>query len=235
MGSSQKEQGHSPDEEPRHSVIISREFAIGRYEVTFKEWDACVAAKACDHTPGDEDWGRDNRPVINVSWRDANEYVQWLSEKTGENYRLPSEAEWEYAARAGTTTARYWKDRQDACPFANVYDILAQRAHKLTWQNFSCNDGAQNTAPVGGYLPNNFGLHDMLGNVWEWIADCWTPNYVDTPANGAARTDGDCRRRVMRGGSWQNVDWGTRASFRGWNGSMGRTNHIGFRVARSSS
>ncbi len=235
MGSPEKEQGHNPDEEPQHQVSIAREFAIGRYEITFKEWDACVSANACDHIPHDEDWGRDNRPVINVSWHDAQEYVQWLSEKTGEKYRLPSESEWEYAARAGTTTARFWKDRQLACPFANVYDLTARRVHKLEWQNFNCADGAQSTAPVGGYLANDFGLHDMLGNVWEWVSDCWTPNYVDAPADGAARTDGDCRRRVMRGGSWQNVDWATRSSFRGWNGAMGRTNHIGFRIARSSS
>lgn len=238
MGTPMNELGRSSDEGPMHEVTFERPFAIGLYEITFDEWDACVAAHGCDHIPPDGNWGRGRRPVINVSWRDAREYVRWLSKITGENYRLPSEAEWEYAARAGTISPRFWEEREIACAFANVYDASAQRVHRFEWDNFSCIDAQQSTAPVGAFLPNKFGLYDMLGNVWEWTADCWIPDYNNAPASGKARGRGfagaDCRRHVTRGGSWQNVAWATRSGYRNWQGSGTRSRQIGFRVARFS-
>lgn len=238
MGTPLDELGRSSDEGPMHEVTFDRPFAIGLYEVTFAEWDACTAAHACGNLPEDGNWGRGRRPVINVSWHDAQEYVRWLRSKTGEDYRLPSEAEWEYAARAGTITPRFWEEREIACAFANVYDASGQRVHRYEWENFSCIDAQQSTAPVGAFLPNKFGLYDMLGNVWEWTADCWIPDYENAPEDGRARdkdfTGADCRRHVTRGGSWQNVAWATRSGYRNWQGSEMRSKQIGFRIARFS-
>ena len=214
------------EERPYHPVTIAEPFAVGRYEVTFDEWDACVAEGDCNcYEPEDEDWGRGRRPVINVSWEDAQDYLYWLSRKTGKSYRLLSEAEWEYAVRAGTTTAYYWGDyeKRDAiCDYANV----GERA--------SC-DGKDMTLPVGSFRPNPFGLFDMIGNVQEWTADCWNDTYEGAPADGRAWQQGDCSLRVTRGRSFY---WKDRylSDFRsaarhtarpGWG-----QNYIGFRVAR---
>src|SRR5262249_46599041 len=142
-----------------------------------------------------------------VSFEDAQRYVQWLSRKTGKLYRLPTEAEWEYAARAGTTTARFWGDgRERACDFANVADFTG--AETLNWnkgnqdQVFQCRDGYANTAPVGSFRPNAFGLYDMLGNVFQWTEDCYHNSYDAAPSDGSAWTTGECKYRVLRGGSW---------------------------------
>ena len=168
MGSPASEKGRWDDEGPRHRVTIGYSLAVGVYEVTFAEWDACVRAGACGrYRPDDEGWGRGGRPVINVSWEDAREYVRWLSRETGAPYRLLSEAEWEYVARAGTETARYWGDSESGqCLNANGDD-----------DDVNCTDGYANTAPVGSFQPNTFGLYDVLGNVWEWTEDCWNRNY----------------------------------------------------------
>ncbi len=150
---------------PQHRVTV-KPFAIGKYEVTFDEWDACVKAGGCNgYRPEDPGWGRGNRPVINVSWNDTKAYVAWLAKKTGNPYRLPSEAEWEFAARAGTTT-----------PFAFGTTITPKQA------NFGRSDGK--TEPVGSYPPNAWGLYDMHGNVWEWVEDCWHDNYGRSPTDG---------------------------------------------------
>lgn len=224
--SPETEEGRRDSEGPRRVVSIES-FAVGVYEVTFEEWDACAWAGGCGGAiPEDEGWGRADRPVIHVDWEDAQAYVSWLSKTTGQEYRLLSEAEWEYVARAGTETARYWGESETAqCRYANGDD-----------DDLSCSDGYENTAPVGSFQPNGFGLHDVLGNVWEWTEDCWVEDYSDAANDGSAkRSDSDdCSSRVMRGGSWGNSASFLRSANRGWP-LPGRENHprIGFRVARS--
>jgi formylglycine-generating enzyme required for sulfatase activity len=172
--------------------------------------------------------------VIDVSWNDAREYVAWLSSKTGEKYRLPSEAEWEYAARAGTTTERFWGNSHvEACRYANVYDESGKRAETRPWPSHECDDGYAWTAPVGSFQPNAFGLEDMLGNVWEWTEDCWNETYEGAPTDGGAWTRGDCGRHVVRGGSWRNDPIAVRSAFRGIEppGAEPRHNFVGFRPA----
>ena len=219
---------------PAREVRVRRPFAIGRFEVTFAEWDACVAAGGCTHRPEDAGWGRGRRPVINVNWADAMRYVAWLRKRTRRPYRLPSEAEWEYVARAGTTTARYWGDGSaGACRHANVHDRTSRRLNGYARPPHDCDDSAANTAPVGQYLANAFGLFDTFGNVLEWIADCWYPSYEDAPRDTAVWTkDGLCNVRMVRGGSWGDKPFGVAASFRGWSPAEARDNVIGFRVAR---
>ena len=213
------------DEKPRHHVRIRKPFAVGRYEVTFAEWDACVTDGGCGgHRPDDEGWGRGRRPVINVSWDDAKAYVKWLSDKTGKEYRLLSEAEWEYVARAGTTTRYSWGD-QIGHNRANC-DGCGSR-----W------DGNQ-TAPAGSFSANPFGLHDMHGNVWEWVEDCWIDNYQGGPSDGSAWTGGDCWFRALRGlrgGSWNYLPRSLRSASRLEFRAGSRDSDNGFRVARTFS
>lgn len=212
------------NENPRHRVTIESPFAVGLYEVTFAEWDACVTAGGCGgYSPDDMGWGRGRLPVMKVSWEDAQRYAKWLSEETGETYRLLSEAEWEYVARAGTQTDRYWGDEDsDQCFHANGND-----------RSFDCWDGYYNTAPVGSFRANGFGLHDMLGNVWEWTEDCWNDDYSGAPVDGSAWRAGNCSTRVLRGGNW--ITWPTnlRAGFRLRNLAGFRFFYFGFRVART--
>ncbi len=178
-------------ERPQHQVTIARPFGVAKFEATFDEWDACVAYGDCAQHVSDRKWGRGRRPVINVTWDDAQTYVKWLSRITGKDYRLLSEAEYEYAARAGTETKYPWGD-----------DIeLDGKAMADCWNCGSQWDGKQ-TAPVGSFAANRFGLFDMVGNVWEWTEDCWIGNYQGAPANGSPWTSGDCDKRVVRGGSW---------------------------------
>jgi formylglycine-generating enzyme required for sulfatase activity len=175
----------------------------------------------------------ESHPVLCVSWNDARAYAQWLSKKTGKRYRLPSEAEWEYAARAGSVTARYWGDDPvQACRFANVAD----QSRFQTWgfgQKHECTDGNYFTAPAGGYAPNRFGLYDMLGNAWEWTEDCWNASYAGAPADGSAWLSGDCAQRVCRGGSWSTVPRFARSATRYKNPADYRDNLTGFRLARN--
>jgi formylglycine-generating enzyme required for sulfatase activity len=174
-------------EKPVHQVRIRKPFAIGTHEVTFAEWDQCVAEKGCKFRPGDRGWGRGDRPVINISWVDAKEYVTWLSEKTGQVYRLPSEAEWEYAARGGSSTS-FWWGRSVGTRLANCRQ---------------CSTGRQEqTFPVGTYKANGFGLFDTAGNAAEWVQDCWNSDYHGAPTDGSAWEKGQCRLRVLRGGSF---------------------------------
>ena len=215
MGSPESEEGRADDEGPVHRVEIGEPFAVGMYEVTFEEWDACAAAGGCGRSrPDDEGWGRGKRPVIHVSWEDAQAYVEWLSRKTGEEYRLLSEAEWEYAARAGSRTRYSFGD-----------DITENDV------NYGKNIGK--TQPVGSYAANGFGLHDMHGNVWEWVQDCWNDKYEGAPADGRAWESGNCSRRVFRGGSWNNSPRLLRSAFRGWGVTGYRGIIYGFRVART--
>jgi formylglycine-generating enzyme required for sulfatase activity len=225
MGSTPADPEHEPDEAPQHRVTIGYAVALGKYEVTRAEFAAFVEASG-HRTAGD--WRNpgfnqtDRDPVVNVTWDDAQAYVAWLSRTTGKTYRLPTEAEWEYAARAGTATARYWGDsRADACRHANADDAA-----------FGCSDGFKHTAPVGQFRSNGFGLHDMLGNVWEWTADCWNADHSGAPANGQARLSGDCARHTVRGGSWGSSSGDVRSAGR-TRGPPSPRNFVGFRVARS--
>jgi formylglycine-generating enzyme required for sulfatase activity len=218
MGSPPGEADRYNDEGPQHKVTIARPFAVGKFEVTFAEWDACVAAGGCQHRPGDQGWGRGRRPVINVTWHDAKEYVAWLSRKTGKSYRLLSEAEWEYVARAGTTT-RY--------AFGDIIGKSQAQFSEGDWGS------AGKTVEVGSFPANKFGLHDMHGNVWEWVEDAWHPSYQGAPANGSVWLGGDTSLRVLRGGSWGNVPRYLRSASRNRIQPTDRGIGIGFRVART--
>lgn len=225
MGSPPSEQGRDSDEGPQHAVTISRQFAAGKYEVTFDEWDACVREGGC-YNPSDGGWGRGRRPVINVSWNDAKQYVEWLSRKTGQRYRLLTESEWEYVARAGTTTA-----------FSFGSSITPQQANydtKVSYAGSPVTTSRGQTAPVGSYALNAFGLHDVHGNVWEWTEDCWNGSYNGAPSDGNAWTSGDCGRRVLRGGSWGNDPRWLHSAYRLRYDSGFRVNlAFGLRVART--
>jgi formylglycine-generating enzyme required for sulfatase activity len=232
MGAARGEKEAQRPETPQHRVAIARPFAIGKFEVTFEQWDACVRAGGCGHRPGDEGWGRGRRPVIHVSWRDAKEYVAWLSQKTGKTYRLPSESEWEYAARAGTATARYWGDSADeGCAHANLADLTVREIYKQ-WTVANCRDGYAFTSPAGSFAANAFGLHDMLGNVMEWVEDCWRPGYKNAPNDGGAWTADGCADRVLRGGAWDDRPRDGRSASRYRNDADERTYHYGIRVVR---
>jgi formylglycine-generating enzyme required for sulfatase activity len=179
--------GRQEYEKPAHRVQIDKAFAIGRFEITFAEWLQCATSGPCNHRPADRGWGRDNRPVINISWVDAKAYATWLSQRTGRTYRLPSEAEWEYAARGNSRTP-YWWGQDVGSRNANCND---------------CNTGqAPRTLPVGSFKPNPFGLFDTAGNVAEWVEDCWNDNYRGAPTDGSPRLTGQCRLRVLRGGAF---------------------------------
>jgi len=223
QGSPPDEPESDSDERPQRTVNVPA-FAIGQTEVTFDEWDACVADGGCSYNPSDS-WGRGDQPVIRVNWHDAQEYVAWLSSKTGHDYRLPSESEWEYATRAGTT-GRF-----------NTGDCITtdQANFRGTNPAQGCPSGEyrQQTLPVGSFAPNAFGLYDTHGNVWEWVQDCWNGSYEGAPTDGSAWMSGDCGRAVLRGGSWLSYGQVLRSAnryrfYRGY-----RFNYGGFRVARS--
>ncbi len=227
MGSPEAEEGRFLDQEGPRRIVSIESFAVGVYEVTFEEWDACAWAGGCGGViPEDEGWGRADRPVINVDWEGAQAYVTWLSGATGQGYRLLSEAEWEYVARAGTESARYWGESEaDQCRYANGND-----------EELSCSDGYENAAPVGSFRPNGFGLHDVLGNVWEWVEDCWIEDHSGAPNDGSARESesDECSSRVIRGGSWRSDAWGLRSAHRSYPvPGRERSASFGFRVARS--
>ncbi|MCY3598662.1 MAG: formylglycine-generating enzyme family protein [Gemmatimonadetes bacterium] len=244
MGSPESEEFRGAVEGPQHSVTIGAPFAVGAYEVTFAEWDACVQMGGCRYTPADRRWGRERRPVLYVSWEDAQAYVSWLSGLTGQPYRLLSEAEWEYVARAGTVTARYWGEGvSDLCRYANgagggsrarsFRGLRFSRGYGIETGAAPCNDEYGGTAPVGSFAPNAFGLYDVLGNVSEWTQDCWNDSHRGAPADGSARESGDCDRRVLRGGSWFIGAWFLRSANRSMNLPDSRDMYYGFRVARS--
>jgi len=218
MGSPKTERDRNASGGPPHEVTIAKPFALSKFEVTFEEWDACVAAAACPRVP--DGWGRGTMPAINVSWIDAKQYVGWLSQLTGKEYRLPTEAEWEYAARAGANTRYSWGDdvgmgnaNCDGC--GSQWDI-------------------QQTGPVGSFKPNRFGLYDMHGNVWEWVEDSWHESYDVAPTDGSAWfRGGDPSFRVVRGGSWRNESELVRAAVRFRRHVNVRFDTLGFRVART--
>ena len=220
MGSPSREIGRDDDEGPQHEVTIRKPFAVGKYEVTFREWDACLADAGCGgYRPDNGGWGGGSLPVIFLRWNNAQDYTRWLSQKTGWEYRLLSEAEWEYAARAGTTTPYYWGE-------------------DVGWANANCADcgsrwGNKQTAPVGSFPANAFGLHDMAGNVSEWVEDCWNDSYDGAPSNGDAWTTGNCRKRVYRGASLYQEKKHARSANRRTSWLSNRYLTWGVRVART--
>ena len=226
MGSPSREEDRDDDEGPVHEVRIAEPFAVGVYEVTFSEWEACVNGGGCGgHRPDDRGWGRGNRPVINVSWEDAQRYVTWLTRRTGEAYRLLSESEWEYAARAGTTTPFHFG--------ATISTDQANYDGNYTYGSGREGRYREKTAPVGRFPANRFGLHDVHGNVWEWVQDCWNASYHGAPRNGSAWERGDCSKRVLRGGSWNLKPRILRSANRYWFSSGNRNIYLGFRIART--
>ena len=222
MGSPDFDPLRGPDEGPLHRVTIGEPFAVGVHEVTFAQWDACHQSGGCSYRADDQGWGRGTRPVVDVSWNDAQEYVRWLSGETGRLYRLPSEAEWEYVARAETTT-RYWWGDDLGQNHANC-DRCGSR-----WDD-------RQTAPVGSFAANAFGLHDMHGNVWERTQDCRNDSYVGAPSDGSAWESGNCNARGVRGGGWRTIPLHMRAANRAWvwpPSSRGFDAETGFRVVRT--
>jgi formylglycine-generating enzyme required for sulfatase activity len=247
---------------PPTPIRIERGFAMSKHPVTLAEFTAFF--QASQHMPGNscyvrvveagvmvtfaERRGRDwvlpgieqlpSEPVVCVSWNDAQAYAAWLSRQTGRTYRLASEAEWEYAARAGTTGPRWWGGgRERACANANVRDhSLASAGGQFVRDDtyFPCSDGFPFTSPVGAFPANAFGLHDMLGNVGVWVADCWNPNLTGIPVDGAARTTGNCAQRVAKGGSWNDSPFNLRAGHRNFGGQDVRLSIIGIRVVREN-
>lgn len=213
MGSGEGERGSSDDERPRHRVTLAS-FALGRFPVTFGEYDYHCDEMGWDSVL-DNDWGRGKHPVINVYWNDTLRYSDWLSDKTGKLYRLPSEAEWEYACRAGTTTPYWWGDRSEPGRSGNYSFFVG------------------GTTEVGRYPPNPFGLYDMSGNVREWVDDVWCDNYMSVPRDGSSNKEGNAGRRVVRGGSWGDDPSDVRSASRdSYTKGYGYIYH-GFRVART--
>jgi formylglycine-generating enzyme required for sulfatase activity len=205
-------------EKPIHRVAIAKPFAIGRREVTYAEWDQCVTAGACKVKPDDAGHPRADFPVTGVSWNDSKDYTAWISSKTGAKYRLPTEAEWEYVSRAGTTTS-YWWGAANKPGQANCRDCGGQA-------------NGQSTTKVAAFPPNAYGLYDTSGNVAEWVEDCWNPNYRSATSDGSAVTTGQCRLRVLRGGSYENMSKYIRSSSRFLYDANVRYAANGFRVLR---
>lgn len=193
MGSPADEAERMANEGPQHRVTIAGQFAIGKYEVTFEQWDTCVADGGCDHRPDDEGWGRGRRPVIYVNMPDVRQYTDWLSQRTGETYRLPSEAEWEYATRAGTTTPFHFG--------STISPVQANFNGSYVYGGGAIGVDRQQSVPVGSFPANGFGLHDMHGNVWEWVEDCSSPTYDGAPVDGTAWLTAGCEMHVIRSGS----------------------------------
>ena len=260
MGSAEAERGHDRTEWPQHEVTIGQDFAVGKYEVTVRQFIAFLNAAVREGwfremwvmpDPGDQGSsvlqetdgkavqfiakdGREEYPITFVSWLGATEYANWLSRRTGGKYRLLSEAEWEYAARAGSQTAYHFgNDPSPICEFANLADITGMKKHN--WSSATnCEDGYADLAPVGRFQPNSFGLFDMIGNASEWVADCARPTYDGAPTDGSA-LEGRCETRILRGGSYQNLYGGLRSAKRYASPPDERTSTIGFRVGRSLS
>lgn len=254
MGSEKGEQGRP--EGPVHDVSIQRQFALARTETTLAEFRHFIdatgysAERNC-RTFVEEQWQNssahdwmnpgpgvaysDDGPVVCVSWRDAVAYTNWLSEVSGHRYRLPSEAEWEYAASAGSDADYFWgANAADGCRFANMYDESSARSITFSWAAVTCEDGWETLAPVASLAANDFGLHDMLGNVWEWTADCYVAPYQERVDPQTAYLDADaaCDRRTVRGGSWMTRPSRQRLAFRGRDPEDARMSYFGFRVAR---
>ena len=255
MGSPPSEGWRRDNEGPLLRVTIGSAFAVGIHEVTRGEFGRFVSATGYWADAEDDGcWsrgynlllparGRNWRspgfsqtgwhPVVCVNWFHAHAYVEWLSGETGESYRLLSESEWEYVARAGTQTRYHWGDSSSSqCRYANGADMSAKK-HNSGWTVADCDDGYYRTSPVGSFAANAFGLYDVHGNVWEWVQDCWNDSYAGAPGDGSAWESGDCSRRVFRGGSWSFPPESLRAANRNGDRPTIRHDFVGFRVARA--
>ena len=257
MGSPATEKNHSDTEAPQHDVTIAKPFALGKYEVTRGQFAAFVKATGHDTSGGcfswdGEDWTSlddrswrapgfdqdDSHPAACISWNDATAYVAWLSKETRQAYRLPSEAEFEYAARGQTragTYPRFWygDSEESQCASANGADATTAAVNKkITW-TIACSDGFAFTAPVGSFAANAFGLHDMAGNVWQWTADCYEDSYNGAPGDGSSRTTSSCEKHVLRSGSWFDDPGNFRAAKRVSEVAVYRANEFSFRIART--
>lgn len=225
MGSPESEEGRDASEGPQQTVTISKAFAAGKFEVTFAEWDGCVADGGCQHKPRDPGWGRGRRPVVNVSWNDVTaQFLPWLSKKTGQVYRLLSEAEWEYAARAGTSA-----------PFFTGATLTTDQANFDGTASYAGSPKGvylQHTLEVGAFAANAFGLHDMHGNVWEFVQDCFSSDYANRAASSPNAAPPDACTRVVRGGSWIDSPRVLRSAYRGRIAQDARFIYRGFRIAR---
>ena len=239
MGSPDRETDRCEDEGPLLNVALDYRLAVGKYEVTFDDWRACAAAGHCsEYRPDDQGWGNGTYPVVNVSWHDAKEYIEWLKKGAPMDqkqhqaqppfcYRLLTEAEWEYVARAGTTT-----------PFNTGTTIRADQANydgQFSYGSGEAGPYRRRATSTGAFPPNRWGLHDVHGNVREWVEDCWNDSLARIPSNGAARETGLCDRRVVRGGSWRDHPTFLRSAYRNWADADHRNSHTGFRVARKLS
>jgi len=254
MGSAETDVPRDKDEGPQRTVTIPRAFAVSKFEVTrgqfrrFVTETGHVAAKNCSVWTGtkservaEKNWEdvntpqTDAHPVGCISWEDAQAYIAWLAQKTGKPYRFLSEAEWEYASRAGSAGKYSFGDNEsDLCKYGNVGDTTAKEAGGGNWVYADCRDGfGIGSAPVGSFLSNQFGIHDMHGNVWEWVADCGHDSYVGAPLDGSARTDGDCKMRIDRGGGWYNNRGTNRSAERAFYPPNAGSGNIGLRVARN--
>jgi len=241
-------------EGPQVRIKIARGFMLGRTEVSHGQFAAFVKETGYQVKLGCRVWDNefvdkpdaswqnpyqpknpgDNDPVGCVSWVDAQAYLAWLSQKTGKKYRLPTEAEWEYAARAGSTTSRFWGDSpDDACEWANTFDISAKEKYPFTWTWAACRDNYADLAPVGKFKPNAFGLHDMIGNVWEWVEDCYAGSHQGRPKDGRAwKWEGGCEAHGTRGGAWMSAPERNRIAWPGRDPAERHMGYFGFRVAR---
>jgi len=249
MGSPKDEKGRDDDEGPQHEVTIAKPFAVGKFEVTVAQFEAFMKSSGykvgskCYHwtgkeykekpgsyrSPGFKQSG--NHPAACINWKDATAYAAWLSKTTGKSYRLLSEAEWEYAARAGKQTRFSFGDKEkELCGYGNHAD----KSTSFSWKNKTCSDGVgEQTAKVGSFKANTFGLYDMHGNLWEWTRDCLNKTYNGAPEDGSAWTAGDCDRRVLRGGAWYDNPWNLRSANRNWNTTANRVIVKGFRISRT--
>jgi len=227
MGSPDTETERRPNEGPVHEVCV-RPFELGKFEVTQAEWRRVMI-----HNRDPSQFKGDRRPVESVSWNEAQTFIRFMNWFGRRHYRLPSEAEWEYAARAGTKTARYWGDRaEDGCEYENMADLSLKKASPDSVV-VNCDGGQTMTAPVGSYKPNPWGLYDILGNVAEWVEDCYVGDYAQAPTDGGAFTTEGCSFRVVRGGSWSGIPRFLRAAYRYVGTPDYRNYYIGFRVART--
>ena len=253
MGSPASEPGRFEEEGPQHTVTLERPFAVSRAPITRQQYERFIRASNSPDTNGCAEMSDDGKwvktaglswqnpgfqqtsdhPVVCVSWDEATAYAQWLSARSGHAYRLLSEAEFEYVARAGATTAFPWgSSERDICAHANSFDATARRAHP-DWPGADCDDGYANTAPADAFPSNAFGLYGATGNVFQWTADCWIDGgYADASARASARGTASCAQRIIRGGSWLNGWRGLRAAMRDRDRPQDRYTNIGIRVAR---
>ncbi len=253
MGSPDTEPERDPDESPQHQVSITAPFAISRQEITRGQFAAFIAHSGYVPTRGCRVWAQtrweeqshrswqdphfaqtDSHPVVCISWHDARAYARWLTAKTGKPYRLLTEAEWEYAARAQSTTVYFFGDDPDQlCATDNGHDQTSERAHPgMAWPGVACDDGFAQTAPVGSRAANPFGLYDVHGNVWEWLEDCYVASYAAAPLDGSAVVTHTCQQRVYRGGGWSVEKRGRRAANRARLDPAGSYAQLGLWVAR---